>query len=86
VSSFNRGPNRADHFKSQPFSHFENREDIRLENIPDAYLTEVKQRRLELIEALSNADDYIGDLFLNEKTPSKQEIKVCSSGALRLNS
>jgi hypothetical protein len=43
-------------------------------------LNELKKRRLELIEALSNTDDYIGDLFLNEKTPNKQELKVSTAG------
>jgi hypothetical protein len=52
------------------------RQDVRYEKIPEAYAKEVKTRRVELFEALSNVDDHIADLFLNEKTPSNKELKV----------
>ena len=52
------------------------RETISYEEIPDEYKKECGKRRSELIESLSNADEHIGDLYLNEKIPTKQEIKV----------
>jgi elongation factor G len=50
-------------------------EEISYEEIPEEYKKESNKKRSELIESLSNSDELIGDLYLNEKTPSKQEIK-----------
>lgn len=36
---------------------------------------EVDDRRLELIEHLSNVDDVLGELFLNEIKPTEKDIK-----------
>ncbi|CAH2104960.1 unnamed protein product [Euphydryas editha] len=48
---------------------------VRLDEIPQDRRTEVKERRHELIEHLSNVDDTLGELFLEEKTPTINEIK-----------
>lgn len=36
--------------------------------------TEVDEARHELVEHLSNADDKLGEMFLEEKTPSEEDI------------
>lgn len=48
---------------------------VRSEEIPEDMVELVEARRQELIEALSNADDVIGEMFLEEKTPSVHDIK-----------
>ena len=48
---------------------------MREEKIPDEYLAETKKRKNELIESLSNVDEELGELFLNEKKPTNQQIK-----------
>lgn len=51
-------------------------EEIRREKeIPVEYQKELKKRKQELVEALSNVDDHIGELFLNEQVPTVQDIK-----------
>ncbi|XP_055918037.1 elongation factor G, mitochondrial [Eupeodes corollae] len=53
--------------------------DLRFDQIPKDMATEANERRQELIEHLSNVDDKLGELFLEEKTPTEDDIK----GALR---
>ncbi|XP_045458688.1 elongation factor G, mitochondrial [Melitaea cinxia] len=48
---------------------------VRLDEIRQDRRTEVKERRHELIEHLSNVDETLGELFLEEKTPTVTEIK-----------
>lgn len=50
-------------------------ENIRLEEVPQDRRTEVKEKRHELIEHLSNVDEVLGEMFLEEKTPTVQELK-----------
>lgn len=47
---------------------------IREEQVPSEMLAEVKDRRQELIEHLSNSDEILGELFLEEKGLSDQDI------------
>ncbi|XP_019533288.2 elongation factor G, mitochondrial [Aedes albopictus] len=47
---------------------------VREDEIPQDMRTESDERRHELIEHLSNVDESIGELFLEEKTPSEQDI------------
>ncbi|XP_043288775.1 elongation factor G, mitochondrial [Venturia canescens] len=49
-------------------------EEIRVDEIPADMRTESNERRQELIEHLSNVDETLGDFFLNEKTPSEDDI------------
>ncbi|CAH0726438.1 unnamed protein product, partial [Brenthis ino] len=48
---------------------------VRLDEIPQDRRTEVKERRHELIEHLSNVDETLGELFLEERTPTVEELK-----------
>jgi elongation factor G len=50
-------------------------ENVREEEIPSEYLKETVQRKKELIEALSNVDEKLGEMFLNEQMPTNKEIK-----------
>ena len=43
---------------------------------------ESKDRRQELIEAVSNVDDQLGEMFLEERMPSDEQLMV--SGGFRL--
>ncbi|XP_055332891.1 elongation factor G, mitochondrial-like [Paramacrobiotus metropolitanus] len=52
----------------------ENGETVRYDAIPKDMLAEVKDRRQELIEHVSNADETLGNLFLEEKTPTVQDL------------
>ncbi|RVE54665.1 hypothetical protein evm_000786 [Chilo suppressalis] len=45
------------------------------DEIPQDRRTEVKERKHELIEHLSNVDEKLGELFLEEKTPTVSDIK-----------
>lgn len=52
---------------------------IREDEIPKDMRTEASERRQELIEHVSNADDLLGEIFLEEKTPTIDDLK----GAIR---
>lgn len=47
---------------------------VREDEIPQDMRAESDERRHELIEHLSNVDESIGELFLEEKTPTEQDI------------
>ncbi|XP_013100626.1 elongation factor G, mitochondrial [Stomoxys calcitrans] len=49
---------------------------IRYDEIPQDMRTESTERRQELIEHLSNVDDILGEMFLEEKTPTEDDIKA----------
>ncbi|XP_039764891.1 elongation factor G, mitochondrial [Pararge aegeria] len=48
---------------------------MRFDEVPQNNRAEVKERRHELIEQLSNVDETLGEMFLEEKTPTVAEIK-----------
>ncbi|CAK1549653.1 unnamed protein product [Leptosia nina] len=48
---------------------------VRLDDIPKDRRVEANERRHELIEHLSNVDEKLGEMFLEEKTPTLPEIK-----------
>nr|XP_016945684.1 elongation factor G, mitochondrial [Drosophila suzukii] len=50
--------------------------EIRLDEIPQDMRVESQERRQELIEHLSNADDKFGELFLEEKPFTEDDIKA----------
>ncbi|CAG5056497.1 unnamed protein product [Parnassius apollo] len=50
-------------------------EKVRLDEIPQDRRAEVQERRHELIEHLSNVDETLGELFLEEKTPTIADLK-----------
>lgn len=47
---------------------------IREDEIPADMRAEAKEKRHELIECVSNGDETIGELFLQDKTPSPEQI------------
>lgn len=49
---------------------------IRFDEIPKDMRTEASERRLELIEHVSNVDEVLGDMFLEEKTPTIDDLKA----------
>ena len=49
---------------------------VRYDAIPSNMMAEVKDRRQELIEHVSNADDFLGNMFLEERKPTVEEIKA----------
>lgn len=66
---------------SQEAIYFEGNfgENIRIDKIPNDLRAEADEKRQELIEHLSNVDEQLGELFLEEKTPTKEDIM----GAIR---
>ncbi|XP_017853754.1 elongation factor G, mitochondrial [Drosophila busckii] len=50
--------------------------DLRLDEIPKDMRVESQERRQELIEHLCNADDTLGELFLEEKAITESDIKA----------
>ncbi|XP_046909471.2 mitochondrial translation elongation factor G 1 [Dermatophagoides farinae] len=51
-----------------------NGEQTRYDCIPKEMETEAKEKRQELIEAISNVDDFLGELYLEERTPTNDEL------------
>ncbi|BES88785.1 Elongation factor G, mitochondrial [Nesidiocoris tenuis] len=49
---------------------------VREDEIPQDLRTLAEDRRQELIEHVSNADEILGEMFLEEKTPSEADIKA----------
>lgn len=49
---------------------------IRYDEIPKEMRNEASERRHELIEHVSNADDVLGDMFLEEKAPTIDDLKA----------
>lgn len=54
-------------------------QDVREDEIPKNMEVEANEARLELIEHLSNVDEALGELFINEMKPTVEDIK----GAIR---
>ncbi|KAJ8939672.1 hypothetical protein NQ318_016616 [Aromia moschata] len=51
-------------------------EELRYDDVPPEMRTESEEKRHELIEHLSNCDDVIGELYLEEKSISEDDIKA----------
>ncbi|NXX24525.1 EFGM factor, partial [Nicator chloris] len=49
---------------------------LRLEEIPAEFRAEAAERRRELIECVANADELLGELFLEEKIPTAAQLKL----------
>lgn len=49
--------------------------DIKRVPIPEQYKEEVEEKRRELIENLADMDEEIGELFLNEQTPTVEQFR-----------
>jgi elongation factor G len=50
-------------------------EEIIEKEIPDEYRAELNKKKQELIESLSNVDEELGEMFLDEKVPTKDQLK-----------
>ncbi|KAG1683980.1 Elongation factor G, mitochondrial [Nymphon striatum] len=51
-------------------------ENISEEEVPENMKESVEKYRKELIESISNVDDYLGELYLDEKVPTEAELKA----------
>ena len=55
---------------------------VRYDEIPAEFRAEAAERRSELIECVANSDEQLGEMFLEEKTPSISDLKA---GALKIH-
>lgn len=53
------------------------RQNIRYDEIPADFRAEAADRRQELVECVANADEILGEMFLEEKVPTNADLKVC---------
>uniref|UniRef100_A0A8C4S232 Elongation factor G, mitochondrial n=1 Tax=Erpetoichthys calabaricus TaxID=27687 RepID=A0A8C4S232_ERPCA len=51
-------------------------QNIRYDDIPAELQAEVHDRRQELVECVANADEELGELFLEERTPTVSDLKA----------
>ncbi|CAI9547170.1 unnamed protein product [Staurois parvus] len=51
-------------------------QNIRYEDIPAEFRAEVADRRQELVESVANSDEFLGEMFLEEKIPSAADLKL----------
>nr|XP_023673916.1 elongation factor G, mitochondrial [Paramormyrops kingsleyae] len=49
---------------------------VRYDEIPSELRAEARDRRQELVESVANADETLGEMFLEERTPSVAELKA----------
>ncbi|XP_038162281.1 elongation factor G, mitochondrial [Cyprinodon tularosa] len=49
---------------------------IRFDEIPSDFRAEAADRRQELVECVANADETLGEMFLEEKIPTKDDLKA----------
>lgn len=51
-------------------------QDIRFDEIPADFRAEASDRRQELVECVANADEILGEMFLEEKVPTNDDLKA----------
>ncbi|XP_053176706.1 elongation factor G, mitochondrial [Scomber japonicus] len=51
-------------------------QDIRYDEIPADFRAEAADRRQELVECVANADEILGEMFLEEKIPTNDDLKA----------
>uniref|UniRef100_A0A8C6T2A1 Elongation factor G, mitochondrial n=1 Tax=Neogobius melanostomus TaxID=47308 RepID=A0A8C6T2A1_9GOBI len=49
---------------------------IRYDEIPPDFRVEAEERRQELVECVANADEILGEMFLEEQTPTNNDLKA----------
>lgn len=49
---------------------------VRYDEIPAEFRAEATDRRQELVECVANSDDILGEMFLEEKTPTNDDLKA----------
>lgn len=52
-------------------------QNVRYDEIPADFRAEAAERREELVECVANADEFLGEMFLEEKIPTTADLKVC---------
>lgn len=52
-------------------------QNIRFDEIPVEMRAEAAERRQELVECVANADETLGEMFLEERVPTVGDLKVC---------
>lgn len=52
-------------------------QNVRYDVIPADFRAEAADRKQELVECVANADEALGEMFLEEKIPTKEDLKVC---------
>uniref|UniRef100_A0AAX7UM27 Elongation factor G, mitochondrial n=1 Tax=Astatotilapia calliptera TaxID=8154 RepID=A0AAX7UM27_ASTCA len=52
------------------------RQTMRYDEIPADFRAEAADRRQELVECVANADEILGEMFLEEKIPTKDDLKA----------
>lgn len=53
-------------------------QDVRFDEIPAEMRAEAAERRQELVECVANADETLGEMFLEERIPTVGDLKVSS--------
>ncbi|XP_075892297.1 elongation factor G, mitochondrial [Nelusetta ayraudi] len=51
-------------------------QNVRLDEIPADFRAEAAERRQELVECVANADELLGEMFLEEKIPTTADLKA----------
>ncbi|XP_069004283.1 elongation factor G, mitochondrial [Embiotoca jacksoni] len=51
-------------------------QNVRYDEIPADFRAEAADRRQELVECVANADELLGEMFLEEKIPTKDDLKA----------
>ncbi|XP_046892374.1 elongation factor G, mitochondrial [Hypomesus transpacificus] len=49
---------------------------LRFEDIPEEFRAEAAERRQELVECVANADEVLGEMFLEERVPTVADLKA----------
>lgn len=52
-------------------------QNLHYDEIPADFRAEAADRRQELVECVANADEALGEMFLEEKVPTIADLKVC---------
>lgn len=52
-------------------------QNLHYDEIPADFRAEAADRRQELVECVANADEALGEMFLEEKVPTVADLKVC---------
>jgi len=64
------------HYQKDFFFQGPNGEDVRFDEVPSEFRSQRDDLHDELVEHLVNADDAIGEMFLEEKTPTDEDIQA----------
>lgn len=60
-------------------------QNVRYAEVPPEFRAEAADRRQELVECVANADETLGEMFLEERIPTKEDLKVNKFKSIHLN-